>query len=89
MDFNAFKRLYQGDRVVFLLAMELFLEQGREAVISGTSQTLAVAATRTLSGFLTPDKIDDVIQTAKEFAALETRGLLSYVAGCFKAPQKR
>lgn len=89
MKCKEFERLYRGDRVVFMLAMELFLENGREHIMNSTQQELSASAAPGLGGFLMLDKINAVAQTAKEFAALKTEDLLSYTARCFQEAEKK
>lgn len=89
MEFKEFERLYLGDRVMLMLAMELFLENGREKLKACTQQELSAGVAPKLSGLLTLDRIDAVAQTAKELAVLETKDLLSYIARCFGGSKKK
>jgi len=82
MDYKEFKRLYDGDRIVFMLAMELFLENGRKTVAEHNRAALVQAVTEKLSNFLIPEKACEVVQVARAFSQLKTGEFLSYASKC-------
>ena len=82
MDYKEFERLFNGDRVVFMMGMELFLENGRTAIMEHTEEKLGQVIGEKLAGFFVQEKVSAVVQTAKAFAQLATTTLLSYTSKC-------
>lgn len=82
MDYKDFRRLYDGDRIVFMMGMELFLENGRDSIMKHTEKELEQAVGKQLSGFLTQEKVAAAVRTAKDFAQLKTVPLLAYASRC-------
>ncbi len=78
MNYKEFNRLFIGDRVVFLLGMELFLENGRGGIMEHTEEELGRIAGEKLAGFLMQNKVKAVVQAAQAFAQMKTAALLSY-----------
>lgn len=79
MNYREFECLFNGDRIVFMMGMELFLANGRIAVMENGEKELSQAIEEKLAGFLVQEKISAVVETAKAFAQLETATLLSYI----------
>lgn len=79
MDFKAFSRLCTGDPVTFHLAMELFLQNGRAAILESRESELVDGLKPKLGGFFTAQRLYDVAKAAKELADLETKTLLDYM----------
>lgn len=82
MKYQDFKRLYHDDPVIFHLGMELFEEQGQNALLGSTDQALCTAVGRKLSNFFAEGRIMDVIKAARDFAGVKTIDRLTYAALC-------
>ena len=82
MDYKAFKRLYDGDRIMFTMAMELFLENGRNCIMEHSEEELTQAVKKQLSNLFVPEKAYEVVQAAKAFSQLKLVDLLVYINKC-------
>ena len=82
MDCKAFKRLYDGDRIIFTMAMELLLENGRNCIMEHSEEELNQAIEKQLSAFFVPEKVSEVVQAAKAFSQLKLVDLLTYIKEC-------
>ena len=72
MNYREFERLFDGDRIVFMMGMELFLENGRMALLEHSEEELGQAVGEKLTGFFAQEKVNAVVQAAKAFAQLKT-----------------
>lgn len=81
MDYKGFKRLYDGDRIVFMLGMELFLENGRNAVMEREAELLQ-SVRKQMSNLFIPEKASEVVKAAQAFSQLKTPALLTYASRC-------
>lgn len=82
MDYSEFERLYRDTPVMFHLSMELFEDQGRNALSASTDQTLCAAVREKLSRLFTEEKVRDIVKATKDFAGLSAVEQLSYAARC-------
>jgi len=82
MNYNDFEKLYRNDPLVFHLAMELFMENGRDLIETLSDQELGAEAARQASSFFSDGKIDETVKAVKDFAALRTIDLLAYAGRC-------
>ena len=82
MDYNEFERLYRDAPVMFHLGMELFEDQGRNALSASTDQVLCAAVREKLSRLFSEEKIRDIVRAAKDFAGLSAVDRLSYAGHC-------
>lgn len=82
MDYKEFKRLYDGDRIVFMLGMELLLENGRNAIQKHEEEELIQAVKEQLSNLFVPEKANEIVRAAKAFSRLQTAALLTYASKC-------
>ena len=82
MNYREFERLFNGDRIVFMMGMELFLENGRMAILEHSEEELGQAVGEKLTGFFAQEKVNAVVQAAKAFAQLKTTELLTYTSKC-------
>ena len=82
MEYKDFEKLYREDPMLFHLGMELFLENGRDRIESSTNEELRKAVACKLSGFVSGEKLQDAVNAAKEFAAMEVVALLSCASRC-------
>lgn len=82
MDYKEFKRLYDGDRIVFMLGMELLLENGRNAIQKYGEEELIHVVREQLSNLFVPEKANEIVRAAKTFSQLQTAALLAYASKC-------
>ena len=82
MDYNEFERLYRDAPVMFHLSMELFEDQGRNALSASTDQALCAAVREKLSGLFSEEKVWNIVKAAKGFAGLSAVERLSYANRC-------
>ena len=81
MEFKEFQRLYMGNRVVFMLAMELFLENGR-TILEHSEEDLVQVVRNQLSNLFVPEMANEVVRVSKEFSQMKTVDLLAYASKC-------
>ena len=56
MDYKAFKRLYDGDRIIFTMAMELLLENGRNCIMEHSEEELNQAIEKSARSYKRPKR---------------------------------
>lgn len=82
MDFKEFNSLYREDTISFLVALELFVDYGRDVLLAGSWRDLASAATLNLSDLFTEKKLNRIVEIAQSLAKLDIERLIAYLAQC-------
>ena len=78
MDYETFDRLHKHDPIMFSMAMEIFLENGRIAIQESGRLDLITLILRKVASLLMEAKMQEIIDTANAFARLDTGDLLNY-----------
>lgn len=78
MDYETFDRLHKSSPLMFSLAMEIFLDKGRIAVLENSNEELTIAILHKMTTLLMERNLQTMIEAATSFAKLDTGTLLSY-----------
>lgn len=82
MEYKDFEKLYRGDPVIFHLALDILMGNGRNAIESFSDQTLRAKAARQLSGLFSDEKIGTTVKAVRDLAGLKNMDLLAYASQC-------
>ena len=78
MDYETFNQLHKSDPLLFSLAMEIFLDNGRIAVQKSSQEELTIAILQKMTVLLMEKNLQAAIGTIRAFAQLDNRDLLNY-----------
>lgn len=78
MNYETFDRLHKNNPLLFSLAMEIFLEKGRIAILESGHDDLADAILHKLVTLLRESSMRRAVETMTAFARLDTGDLLNY-----------
>lgn len=78
MDYETFDRLHKRDPLLFSLAMEIFLDKGRIAILESERDDLTDAILHKLAILLRETNMQTAVETMTAFARLDTGDLLDY-----------
>ncbi len=78
MDYEIFDRLHKQDPLRFSLAMEVFLDKGRIAILESGRDNLTDFVLHKLSHLLREASLRDILDTSTALAQLDTGDLLDY-----------
>ncbi len=78
MDYETFDRLHKHSPLMFSLAMEIFLDQGRIAILKSGRDELADLILHRLVILLRESNLRKTVETAEAIARLDTGDLLDY-----------
>ncbi len=79
MDYQAFARLYNKDRIIFVLCVEILLENGRSFIRKFTDEALEQTIEGTLKAWRVSEKIPEAVEIVRELARIKTAVLLTYI----------
>jgi len=82
MKYEDFEKQYRGDPVAFHLALDIFMDRGRDAIERLSDQELALSVTHRISSLFVNEKVVKIAKTARDLAGLKTMDLFSYAARC-------
>ncbi len=82
MEYEDFEKRYRVDPVSFHLALDIFMESGRDAIEKLSEQELISSVTFRMSRLFVNENVAKVAKMARDLAGLKTMDLLSYASRC-------
>ena len=82
MEYKDFEILYRVYPVIFHLALDILMGDGRNAIESFSDQTLRGKAAHQLSVYFSDEKIEAVAEAVRDLAGLKNMDLLTYASRC-------
>lgn len=79
MSFEEFNRLASGDMVTLHMALEMLLQNGRQVIQQEDLMTLLARCQNDIGGFVTSEKLREMVEACQKLALLETGTLLGYI----------
>jgi len=80
MDYETFDRLHKSNPLLFSLAMEIFLDKGRIAILESGRDDLTDLILHKLVILLRESNLRKTVETAAAIARLDTGDLLNYAS---------
>lgn len=80
MDYETFDRLHKHSPLMFSLAMEIFLDQGRLVIQESGRDELTDFLLHRLVILLRESSLREIVETAEAIARLDTGDLLDYAS---------
>ncbi len=82
MEYKDFEKLYLSDPVTFHLALDMLMQNGRDAIAALSEQNLAAKVTRRMCSLFVTEKAVMTAKVVREFARLNSMELLTYASRC-------
>lgn len=79
MNYQEFTQLVKNDTICFLTCWNLLWNNGRQAISECSEMELAEEMSKSLGGFFTPDKLQNIARAAKELCTVEPSDIVDFL----------